>query len=117
LAEHILQRQILYRSHFGLREGKGILAECELWVETCHVALAGSLGGGRERVEAPWARLLQAAKIASAEGDVWVSLLDVTFDTTRVEGWEAEMIQIVGSVELGREEVIRILKRRKECER
>ena len=117
LGEHVLQRQILYRGHFDLREGKNILAECELWVETCHVALAGSLGAGRERVEAPWAKLLQAGKMASADGDVWNAVLSVTFNTSTVEDWEAAMTQIVGSVELGRDEAIRILKRREECDR
>lgn len=117
LAEHILQRQILYRGHFDLREGKSILAECELWVETCHVVLAGSLGGGRERIEAPWAKLLQAGKLASAEGEVWNALLDATFEARTVENWEVEMTRIVGAVELGREEVARVLKRREDCDR
>jgi RAD50-interacting protein 1 len=117
LAEHILQRQILYRGHFDLHEGKGILAECELWVETCHVALGGSLNGGRERVEMPWAKLLQAGKLASAEGDVWNALLDATFETQTGEDWEVKMTRIVGSVELGRDEVARVLKRRADCDR
>lgn len=116
LAEHILQRQILYRGHFDLREGKSILAECKLWIETCHVALAGSLSGGQERIEAPWAKLLQAGKLASAEGDMWNALLGVVFGTQSGEDWEVGMTQIVGSVELGRDEVARVLKRRVDCD-
>jgi RAD50-interacting protein 1 len=117
LAEHILQRQILYRGHFDLREGKSILAECELWVETCYVALLGSLSGGRERIELPWGKLLQAGKLASAEGDVWNALLEATFKTQTGGDWEMEMTRIVGSVELGRDEVARVLKRRADCDR
>ena len=117
IAEHILQRQILYRGRFSLREGRSILAECELWVETCHVALAGSLSGGRERVDAPWVKLLQAGRLASAEDDVWNALLNATFGTQTGEDWETEMTRIVGSVELGRDEVARVLKRRADCDR
>jgi hypothetical protein len=117
LADHILQRQILYRGRFDLREGKSILTEGELWVETCIVALAGSLSGGRERIEAPWAKLLQAGKLASAEGGVWHALLDTTFDTHTGVDWEAEITSIVGSLELGRDEVARVLKRRADFDR
>ena len=117
VAEHILQRQILFRGHFSLHEGRGILAECELWVETCHVALAGSLSGGRERIDAPWVKLLQAGRLACAEGDVWGALLDATFEAQTEEEWEREMTRIVGSVELGRDEVVRVLKRRADCDR
>jgi hypothetical protein len=117
LAEHILQRQVLYRGHFDLREGKSILAEGEIWVETCIVALAGSLSGGRERIEAPWAKLLQAGKLASAEGNVWHALLDATFDTHTGVDWETEITSIVGSLELGRDEVARVLKRRADFNR
>ncbi|KAG6919592.1 hypothetical protein DXG01_004256 [Tephrocybe rancida] len=115
LAEHILHRQILYRSHFDLREGKSIRAECELWVETCRVALGGGLAGGRARVDAPWTKLLQAASLASAEGEAWTEIVDVTFGTHNAETWDAAMAQAVGSIELGQEEVIRVLKRREDC--
>lgn len=81
------------------------------------MVLAGSLSGGRERIEAPWAKLLQAGKLASAEGEVWNALLDATFEARTVENWEVEMTRIVGAVELGREEVARVLKRREDCDR
>ncbi|KAF8058265.1 TIP-1 family-domain-containing protein [Lyophyllum atratum] len=117
LAEHILQRQIIYRGHFGLQEGKSIRAECELWVETCRAALGGGLPGGRARVEAPWTKLLQAGSLASAEGDTWAAIVEVTFGTQTDEEWELAMTPAIGSVELGRAEVIRTLRRREDCDR
>lgn len=81
------------------------------------MALAGSLGGGRERVEAPWAKLLQAGRLASAEGDVWNALLNATFEIQTGDDWEVEITRIIGSVELGRDEVVRVLKRRADCDR
>ncbi|KAG5648249.1 hypothetical protein DXG03_006207 [Asterophora parasitica] len=115
LSEHILQRQILYRGNFDLREGRSIRAECELWVETCRIALGGGLNGGRARVEVPWTKLLQAASLASAEGDVWAAIVEVTFGTQSNEEWEQAMEQAVGSIELAREEVARTLRRRDDC--
>jgi len=53
LSEHILHRQILFRGTFNAAEGRAILAECELFLGTCNAALAGSLPGGKVRVEAP----------------------------------------------------------------
>ncbi|GLB36487.1 putative RINT-1 / TIP-1 family protein [Lyophyllum shimeji] len=117
LAEHILQRQIIFRGHFDLREGKNIRAECELWVETCRAALGGGLPGGRARVEAPWTKLLQAASLASAEGDTWAAIVEVTFGTQDDDEWELAMTPAVGALELGREEVARILRRREDCGR
>ncbi|RDB28861.1 RAD50-interacting protein 1 [Hypsizygus marmoreus] len=115
LAEHILQRQILYRGHFDLHEGRSIRAESELWVETCHTALGGSLSGGRARVEAPWIKLMQASRLASADGETWTTLVDVTFGTHADEEWETSIVDLVGSAELSREEVMRTLRRREDC--
>lgn len=117
LSEHILQRQIIYRGHFEQHEAKNILAECELWVQTCHSALGGGLGGGQERVDAPWGKLLQAARLASAEGELLAAILDATFGSQTEEEWENSMAQITGPVEMGREEVARILKRRSDSDR
>ncbi|KAG5650284.1 hypothetical protein H0H81_012762 [Sphagnurus paluster] len=117
LADHILQRQILYRGNFAMREGKSIRTECELWVETCRAALGGSLPSGRAGVEAPWMKLLQAACLASAEGDTWVAFVETTFGTSNDDDWEFAMEEALGSVELGREEVVRVLRRREDCDR
>ncbi|KAL0572573.1 hypothetical protein V5O48_009393 [Marasmius crinis-equi] len=112
LADHILQRQILYRGHVSQAEGKTALAEVELWVETSHTGLAGSLGGGRKRVETPWAKLLQAARIVAAESGTRDQVAQGTFGTTDQEEWEALMIEVTGFQELSRDEVGRILRRR-----
>lgn len=116
LAEHILQRQILYRGHFDLSEGKSIRAECELWVETCRSALAGGLAGGRARVEAPWMKLMQAASLAGADGDTWTAVVGSTFGSHNEPEWEQMMEEVVGSAELTREEVMRMLRHREDCE-
>lgn len=110
LAEHILQREILYRGHISLREGKAIFVECELWLETCHAAL----GGSRNRVDAPWLKLLQAGRLISAEGDSWEKILDLTSTNHGEEAWTAAMVDVVGLNKLGREEVERILRSRDE---
>ncbi|KNZ79633.1 RAD50-interacting protein 1 [Termitomyces sp. J132] len=114
LADHILHRQIVYRSRFDVAEGKNIRAECELWVETCRIALGGALPGGRARIDTPWTRLLQAASLASAEGDAWATVNSVTFGT-QIDDWDAAMMQAIGPIEMGREEVMRILRRREDC--
>ncbi|KAF8993873.1 RINT-1 family protein [Hymenopellis radicata] len=113
LSEHIMQRQILYRGNVSLTEAKYIHAECELWVETSHGALAGALGGGRNRVESPWSKLLEAGRLIAAEGDSWTKAVDSTFGTAVSEGdWETHIVDVTGYSELSREEVGRILRRR-----
>ncbi|KAF9015481.1 TIP-1 family-domain-containing protein [Cyathus striatus] len=115
LADHIIQRQILYRGSFDLREGKIMRAECELWVETCHAVLQGSLGGGKQRVEAPWAKLLQAARLVGTEGEAWNEVVDATFGVQSEETWENIMLKTVGITELDRQETANVLKRRVDC--
>lgn len=115
LAEHILHRQILYRGQFDLTEGKIICAECELWVETCHTAVWGSLGGGRRRVEAPWFKLLQAGRLVGADGDSWTTLVNATFGTQTNAEWEQVMLETLGLTELVREDASQILRRRTDC--
>ncbi|KAJ7102352.1 TIP-1 family-domain-containing protein [Mycena belliarum] len=112
LAEHILQRQILYRGHISGREGKSIHAECELWVETCHAGLGGALSGGRNRVQAPWLKLLQAGRLVGLEDELWEKVGHVTFGTQSQEEWEDLMLEATGASEISREEVRRILKSR-----
>lgn len=108
LSEHILQREILYRGNITLREGKTVHAECELWIETCQSALAGSLRGGLNRVEAPWLRLLEAGRLIAAEGELWDKVVETTFGKSNDEEWE----RVVGVTEMSREEVSRLLRRR-----
>ncbi|KAJ2919243.1 hypothetical protein MD484_g1120, partial [Candolleomyces efflorescens] len=115
LSEHILQRQILYRGSFSRQEGATLHAECELWVETCHTALAGVLGGGRQRVEAPWTKLLQAGRLAGAIGSAWETITNATFGTAGEEDWEKAMLETTGLVEMTREDVSRLLRRRDDC--
>ncbi|TFK30758.1 RINT-1 family protein [Coprinopsis marcescibilis] len=115
LAEHILQRQVLYRGDFSKYEGVTVQAECELWVETCHNALSGNLGGGRQRVEAPWSRLLQAARLVGAEGDTWDLIIGATFGTHDEAEWEQVMIDVTGANEMSREDVSKLLRRREDC--
>ncbi|KAJ7356913.1 TIP-1 family-domain-containing protein [Mycena albidolilacea] len=111
LAEHILQRQILYRGHITALEGRAIHAECELWAETCQAGLGGALSGGRNRVEAPWLKLLQAGRLVGLEGEVWERIGRATLTQEQTE-WEDLMLEITGTSELPREEVQRILKSR-----
>jgi hypothetical protein len=112
LAEHILQRQILYRGHISSLEGRAIHAECELWVETCQSGLGGALSGGRNRVEAPWLKLLQAGRLIGLEGESWETVGRVTFGAQDQAEWEDLMLNTTGTSELPREEVQRILKSR-----
>ncbi|KAJ7293754.1 TIP-1 family-domain-containing protein [Mycena rebaudengoi] len=117
LAEHILQRQILYRGQIRGQEGKVIHAECELWVETCQSGLGGALGGGRNRVEAPWLKLLQAGRLIGLEGESWDKVVHGTFGMQGQEEWEELMLEAVGASEIPRDEVQRVLKCREDCQR
>ncbi|KAJ7596730.1 TIP-1 family-domain-containing protein [Mycena floridula] len=112
LSEHVLQRQILYRGNVTAQEGRNILAECELWVETCHGGLGGALGGGRNRLEAPWLRLLEAGRLIGADRETWDKAAEATFGAKNEEDWGSAMVEIVGFNEISREEVGRLLRRR-----
>ncbi|KAI9068018.1 RINT-1 family protein [Trametes sanguinea] len=76
LATHLLQRQILYRgrARASLSEGKAVLAEAELWVETARTALKEE----RTRVEAPWRAYLEAARLLGGEGEGWARVAGAT---------------------------------------
>ncbi|KAM5532788.1 hypothetical protein V8D89_013585 [Ganoderma adspersum] len=115
IGSHLMQRQILYRgrARTTLPEAKTVLAEAELWVETCRVALKEERG----RVEAPWRPLVQAARLLAAEGDAWQNIVDSTFGFSNDNEWEEAILDIVGLCEFPREEVQGILRRREDCER
>ncbi|KAL9715938.1 hypothetical protein Ac2012v2_000382 [Leucoagaricus gongylophorus] len=115
LSEHILHRQILFRGTFNATEGRVILAECELFLETCNAALAGGLPGGKVRVEAPWSKLLQAGRLVALEGDLWDEVVNSTFDASDQEEWEEIMHTVTGHSDLSRETVGNILRRRNDC--
>lgn len=112
ISEHILHREIMYRGRHQItaREGKAIAAECELWVETCHAALASS--ANRNTIEAPWLKHLQAARLVGLEGAELRRALDETFGVNGDEVWEECLLQLVGVCEIGRDDVGVILRLR-----
>ncbi|KAI0639079.1 TIP-1 family-domain-containing protein [Trametes polyzona] len=115
LSTHLLQRQVLFRgrSRASVSEGKAVLAEAELWVETARAALKTERG----RVEAPWRAYLQAARLLAGEGKEWDRVVEATFGTMADTEWEEVMLESVGLCELPREEVQQVLRRREDCDR
>ena len=49
------------------REGKIVLDEGNLWVETCKMVLGGSV----RTVEGPWRKLLEAGRLLSLDGEAF----------------------------------------------
>ncbi|CAK5280068.1 unnamed protein product, partial [Mycena citricolor] len=107
LAEHIFQRQIMYRGQISTQAGKAIHAECEIWVQTCQAVLAGSLS--RTRVEAPWLTLLTAGRVVGLDGEAWDKLKRVTFGTVADSAWTDAVLELIQVCELPREEVQKIV--------
>jgi hypothetical protein len=113
LNTHILQRAILYRRPREVTdvERKDLQREIELWVETCRLAFPGA----GEHVEVPWRRLVQAGRILGADDEAWAQILKALFDDVGLEEWEIRIMNLVGGVELTREEVRMIARTREDC--
>lgn len=113
LKTHILQRAILYRRPREVNdvERKALQREIELWVETCRLALPGA----GEHVEVPWRPLVQAGRVLGADDQVWTQILKVSFDDVGLEEWETRMMDLIGGVDISREEVCMIARTREDC--
>lgn len=114
LADFIFQHQIMHRDHFSSSDARVLHSEAELWVETCFSAVEGALGGGRPRVQGPWNKTLQAARLIGLEGEARERALDATFGATDDDEWERVIFELVDICELERDEVERLLRRRSE---
>lgn len=101
------------RARITPKEGRIILAECELWVETCRHALSKFAA----RAEAPWRSLLQAGRIVGAQDESWSKIMDATFGAVDDQQWEAVMTDVVGLSEMSREDVSRVVRTRVDCDR
>lgn len=82
------------------------MAECELWAETCRLALSRA---GATRAEAPWRTLLQAGRLVGIDGDQLQKVSAATFGATQDHDWERVLIEVIGLSELSREEVGQVL--------
>ncbi|KAL5535279.1 hypothetical protein ACEPAF_3373 [Sanghuangporus sanghuang] len=91
IANHILQRQVLYRgrSRMSLKQGREVLEEAILWVEACRMAMGSS---GLRRVEGPWERLLEAGRLLSLEEEAFQQMgatLEVLKYGATIISWKA----------------------------
>lgn len=101
------------RQVFTRRQARAVHAECELWAETCQVALVTS----RARAEKPWSRLLVAGRLMGAELQRHERLCEVLLvERQSMDGdeWEDAVDEItgLGSGELERDEVKAVLRLR-----
>ncbi|KAH8120467.1 TIP-1 family-domain-containing protein [Phellopilus nigrolimitatus] len=105
IALHVLQRQVLYqgRRRMNSLEGRVILDETRLWVETSRMALGGSV----RRVEGPWERLLEAGRLLSLEGDAFERAVNAV--RLGKEGEYEKLVETVGIGEMSNEEVMDVL--------
>lgn len=110
LSDHILQRQILYRGHISLQEGRELMAESELWVET----VSAAMGLPRTRAEVPWRQFVQAARLVGADN---VQPLFRASSTSSDEDWGEMIIGVVGMDEMPRDEVMRVVHTRTDVRR
>jgi RAD50-interacting protein 1 len=118
LSTHVLQRMIMYRGRgrIGQREARKIMNECELWLETCRLALRGARAGTGRMVEGPWRKLVEAGRLVAVQGREWERIRELTFGVAEDEEWEQGVLDVVGMSELTREEVGRVLQTRVDCD-
>ncbi|KAI0032485.1 TIP-1 family-domain-containing protein [Vararia minispora EC-137] len=114
LSSHIFQRLLFYRRAHSvtLATGRRLSNECTLWLETTRQALRGAL-----RVDGPWARLLQGARLIGLDGTEWERVLEASFGMGSDEEWEGIVEEVLGGTELSREEVCALAKTREDCYR
>lgn len=120
LAEHILHRQILYRgrAQISSTQGQVLRAEAYLWVETCKRALSTINAEDYARVEVPWSRLLEGAKLVAATGEQWEKLVDaMILAPVKDNKWLNIVEEVVGSADLSWEETRQTLATREDCPR
>ncbi|KAL5495515.1 hypothetical protein ACEPAI_978 [Sanghuangporus weigelae] len=114
IANHILQRQVLYRgrSRMSLKQGRAVLEEANLWVEACRMAIGSS---GLRRVEGPWERLLEAGRLLSLEGEAFQQMVNVArFGDDR----QCEVLaEAVGISEMNTNDVLAVLNAREDFPR
>lgn len=91
-----------------------IRAECELLVETCHIAISDSLPGGRQRVEGPWSKVLQAGRLIGATKEDWELVKKMTLMEMNDDDWAQLMLDKTGLNELSIEHVKQVLDRRQD---
>jgi len=117
ISNAILHKMIVQRGpgRIGVKEGRAIATECELWLETSRVGLSGGGGGGgggrsvARLVEGPWKRLVEAGRLLALQGSEWDRVKALTFGTAGDEDWEQGILEIVGFSELRRDEVQTVL--------
>jgi len=110
ISNHILQRQVLYqgRGRMTCQEGKNVMDEAKLWVETSRMALSGSV----RRVEGPWEKLVESGKLLSLEGEAFAKAVRIS--TTGSEGEFQTLCVEFGVTSTLREEATDILKVRED---
>lgn len=111
----VLEKLVLQRGAgtIGLKEGRALATECEVWVETSRAALTSAGGRGIARtVEGPWRRLVQAGRLLALQGVEWDRIKTLTFGTTDDEDWERGILEVIGFSELRRYEVQIVLRTR-----
>ncbi|THH05559.1 hypothetical protein EW145_g4700 [Phellinidium pouzarii] len=106
ISTHILQRQVLYRGRgrMSSQEGRIVLDEANVWVETSRIALGG---GGVRRVETPWEHLLEAGRLLSLEGEAFERVVNAV----RLGDEKAydRLADVLGISEMDSEEVMNVL--------
>ncbi|KAG8748050.1 hypothetical protein FRC10_009802 [Ceratobasidium sp. 414] len=100
LASHILQRSVLHFGRGRLTPARGVAfaREAGLWVEASQMALPN------RRVDAPWQRLLDGARlVAIKQGEDFEAAKDVLWNGTE-EQW-SEFAEAIGVKGLSRQEM------------